>query len=56
MFLSGGLNQRTDEYGGSLENRARFLRASSRRSAANCSEDMPLFMRVDAQDDYLAEG
>ena len=25
MFLSGALNQRDDEYGGSLENRARFL-------------------------------
>ena len=29
-FLSRGTNQRTDEYGGSLENRARLLRRSSR--------------------------
>lgn len=56
MFLSGALNQRTDEYGGSLENRARFLLRIIEAIRANVPEDMPLFMRVDAQDDYLDGG
>ena len=56
MFLSGALNQRTDEYGGSLANRARFLLRSIEAIRANIPEQMPLFMRVDAQDDYLDGG
>lgn len=56
MFLSGALNRRTDEYGGSLENRARFLLRIIEAIRANVPEDMPLFMRVDAQDDYLEGG
>jgi 2,4-dienoyl-CoA reductase-like NADH-dependent reductase (Old Yellow Enzyme family)/thioredoxin reductase len=56
MFLSGALNQRDDEYGGSLENRARFLLRIIAAMRANVPADMPLFMRVDAQDDYLQGG
>ncbi len=56
MFLSGALNQRTDQYGGSLENRARFLLRAIGAIRANMPQDMPLFMRVDAQDDYLDGG
>lgn len=56
MFLSGALNQRTDEYGGSLENRARFLLRCISAMRANVPDEMPLFMRVDAQDDYLTGG
>lgn len=56
MFLSGALNQREDEYGGSLANRARFLLRIIEALRANVPEDMPLFMRVDAQDDYLEGG
>ncbi|MEG0508052.1 MAG: FAD-dependent oxidoreductase [Eubacterium sp.] len=55
-FLSGGLNHRTDEYGGSLLNRARFPLACIRAIRANIPEDMPLFMRIDAHDDYLENG
>ncbi len=55
-FLSGGINHRTDEYGGSLENRARFPLEAIRAIRANMPEDMPLFMRVDAHDDYLPGG
>ena len=33
QFLSSAINDRKDEYGGSLENRARFVSRSSRRSA-----------------------
>lgn len=56
MFLSRALNQRTDEYGGSLENRARFLLRAIKAMRANMPEDMPLFMRIDAKDDYLESG
>ena len=56
MFLSGALNQRTDEYGGSLENRSRFLLRIIEAIRANVPDEMPLFMRVDAQDDYLEGG
>lgn len=55
-FLSGGINHRTDEYGGSLENRAKFPLACIRAIRSNLSEEMPLFMRIDAQDDYLENG
>lgn len=55
-FLSGGINHRQDEYGGSLENRARFPLACIRAIRENIPEDMPLFMRIDAQDDCLPNG
>lgn len=55
-FLSPALNKRTDEYGGSLENRARFLLEAIRAIRHNIPEDMPLFMRVVAHDDYLENG
>ena len=55
-FLSGGINHRTDEYGGSLENRSRFPLEIIRAVRANIPEDMPVFMRIDAHDDYLENG
>ena len=55
-FLSGGINHRTDEYGGSFENRARFPLACIRAIRANIPEDMPMLMRIDAHDDYLEGG
>lgn len=55
-FLSAGLNHRTDEYGGSFENRARFPLECIRAIRENIPEDMPLFMRIDAHDDYLPQG
>ena len=55
-FLSGGLNHRKDEYGGSLENRARFPLACIRAIREHMPEDMPLFMRIDAHDDALPNG
>lgn len=55
-FLSGGINHRTDEYGGSLENRAKFPLEVIRAVRANMPEDMPLFIRIDAHDDYLEGG
>ena len=55
-FLSGGINHRTDEYGGTFENRARFPLMCIREIRANIPEDMPMFMRIDAHDDYLEGG
>jgi 2,4-dienoyl-CoA reductase-like NADH-dependent reductase (Old Yellow Enzyme family)/thioredoxin reductase len=55
-FLSPFFNKRKDEYGGSLENRARFSIECIKAIRENIPEDMPLFMRVDAQDDYLEGG
>jgi 2,4-dienoyl-CoA reductase-like NADH-dependent reductase (Old Yellow Enzyme family)/thioredoxin reductase len=55
-FLSPYFNKRTDEYGGSLENRARFSIECIKAIRENIPKDMPLFMRVDAHDDYLEGG
>lgn len=55
-FLSKAFNKRTDEYGGSLENRARFLLECIKSIRENIPEDMPLFMRIDAHDDYVEDG
>lgn len=55
-FLSSGFNHRTDEYGGSLENRARFPLQCIRSIREQMPEGMPLLMRIDAQDDYIQKG
>jgi 2,4-dienoyl-CoA reductase-like NADH-dependent reductase (Old Yellow Enzyme family)/thioredoxin reductase len=55
-FLSPFFNRRTDEYGGELKNRARFLIECIQAIRENIPEEMPLFMRLDAQDDYLEGG
>lgn len=55
-FLTPALNRRTDEYGGSFENRARFPLECIRAIRANMPEDMPLLMRIDAHDDYFEGG
>ncbi|MDF2923863.1 MAG: oxidase [Paenibacillaceae bacterium] len=55
-FLSPFFNRRTDEYGGVLANRARFLIECIEAIRGNIPEDMPLFMRIDAHDDYLEGG
>lgn len=55
-FLSPYFNRRTDEYGGSFENRARLSLECIRAIRDNIPEDMPLFMRIDAHDDCLDGG
>ncbi|WP_018752239.1 NAD(P)/FAD-dependent oxidoreductase [Paenibacillus sanguinis] len=55
-FLSPYFNHRTDEYGGSLPNRARFLLECIAAIRSNIPDEMPLFMRIDAHDDYLEGG
>ncbi|MGC4174240.1 NADH:flavin oxidoreductase/NADH oxidase [Demequina sp.] len=49
-FLSPLSNTRTDEYGGSLENRARLLLAVIRAVRAEAGEGVPVFVRLSATD------
>lgn len=53
-FLSPLSNQRNDEYGGSLENRARFPLQVARAVRAVWPQHLPLFVRISATD--WAEG
>ena len=48
-FLSPTLNQRTDEFGGSLENRARFLMRIVEGIRARCRPDFNLSVRLSAE-------
>jgi 2,4-dienoyl-CoA reductase-like NADH-dependent reductase (Old Yellow Enzyme family) len=51
QFLSADANQRTDEYGGSLENRMRFAIEVTRRVRQSWAAEKPLFFRVSAVDE-----
>lgn len=53
-FLSPLSNQRTDQYGGSLENRMRLTLQVAERMRRVMPEEMPLFVRISATD--WAEG
>lgn len=55
QFLSPLTNHRQDEYGGSPENRVRFLREILVAVRQVIPEDMPLWLRVSAED-YVEEG
>ncbi|MGS2586432.1 NADH:flavin oxidoreductase/NADH oxidase [Streptomyces hebeiensis] len=54
-FLSPHSNRRTDAYGGSFENRARFALEVVDAVRAEWPEDLPVFFRVSATD-WLDEG
>ena len=54
-FLSPLSNVRVDEYGGSLENRARFPREVTRAVRNAIPDSMPLFVRVSATE-YMDDG
>ena len=49
-FLSPLSNKRTDEYGGSFENRTRFLREVTAAIRGVWPDDLPLFTRISATD------
>ena len=49
-FLSPASNKRTDEYGGSFENRTRLTREIVALTRENMPKDMPLFLRISATD------
>ncbi|MEO6722814.1 MAG: NADPH dehydrogenase NamA [Ferruginibacter sp.] len=54
-FLSPLSNHRTDEYGGSLENRARLLLDITEMIRQLIGEEMPLFVRISSTD-WVAGG
>jgi len=54
QFFSPLMNQRTDEYGGSYENRTRFLIETTKAIRAAIPKTTPLFLRISASD--WAEG
>lgn len=49
-FLSPVSNKRTDEYGGSFENRIRLTLEIVELTRQNVPEDMPVFLRISATD------
>lgn len=49
-FLSPSCNQRTDEYGGSFENRIRLPLEIAQLTRETVGADMPVFLRVSATD------
>jgi 2,4-dienoyl-CoA reductase-like NADH-dependent reductase (Old Yellow Enzyme family) len=55
QFLSPHFNRRTDEYGGSLENRARFPLEVVRAVRAAVGQDYPVLIKTNS-DDYLDNG
>ncbi|MBU1344793.1 MAG: NADH:flavin oxidoreductase [Proteobacteria bacterium] len=55
QFLSPLTNQRTDEYGGSLENRSRFLFDIYEKTRAQVSNDFPVFIKFNG-DDHVENG
>lgn len=54
QFYSAIINHRTDEYGGSFENRVRFLLETVALVRQHIPEDMPLMIRISSVD-YLEE-
>ena len=52
QFLSPNTNKRTDEYGGSLENRMRFLMEIIDGIRKNCGSDFPIVVRLTVDEMY----
>jgi 2,4-dienoyl-CoA reductase-like NADH-dependent reductase (Old Yellow Enzyme family)/thioredoxin reductase len=50
QFLSALCNQRTDEYGGSLANRARFIVEVLQEVRQRVGEDFPISLRISAEE------
>lgn len=55
-FLSPRTNSREDEYGGSLENRARLLTRIIQNIRAKVGSDMALWCKIDSQEIGVEEG
>ena len=53
-FLTPWFNNRTDEYGGSLENRYRLLHEIIKDVQAKCGKDFPIIVRMSI-DEYLGD-
>lgn len=55
QFLSPVYNKRTDKFGGSYENRARFCKMILEKIREEVGEDFPIFLRISA-DEFLEDG
>ncbi len=55
-FLSGACNQRTDEYGGSVENRARIVLEVIAAVRDRVGPDYPVWIRMDGREYGIADG
>ncbi|QNO27919.1 FAD-dependent oxidoreductase [Sphingopyxis sp. OPL5] len=55
-FISPAYNRRTDEYGGSVENRARFLTQTIAAVRAAVGPDYPVWIRFDSQEFLMDTG
>jgi 2,4-dienoyl-CoA reductase-like NADH-dependent reductase (Old Yellow Enzyme family) len=55
QFLSPFTNQRTDQYGGSLENRSRFLIQIYEKIRSQVGREYPLFIKING-DDFVKNG
>ena len=56
QFISPVTNQRTDEYGGSLENRTRFICNILKGIKERCGKDFPVVVRLSADECYAMIG
>ena len=56
QFLSPHTNRRTDEYGGSFDNRMRFLTEIIEGIRARCGRDYPLTVRLTVDEMYSRSG
>ena len=52
QFLSGASNRRADEYGGSIDNRYRFLGETLKAVRAAVGKDYPVFIKLSGHDYY----
>lgn len=52
QFLSPATNMRTDEYGGSLENRMRFILNILKGIKKECGQDFPVIVRLSVDECY----
>lgn len=55
QFLSPYYNRRTDEYGGSIENRARLLFEIYENVRAKVGEDFPVWIKINSED-FMDDG
>ena len=51
LFLSTKFNRRTDEYGGSVENRARFIVETFKKIREAIGDEMILSIKIDSEDE-----
>ena len=54
-FVSYGYNQRTDEYGGSADNRIRIVREIIEEIKKTCGEEYPVFVKINSNSYYEEE-